>query len=60
MGDRINKGFRHAECVRHLYPLPLHQGQEAFQSATAWVHDELSQRADEQGGVFPIRAVNQD
>lgn len=48
------------ECVHHLYPLPLHQRQEAFQSATAWVHDELSQRADEQGGVSPIRAVNQN
>lgn len=44
--------------VHHLYPLPLHQRQEAFQSATAWVHDELGQSADDQGGVCAIGAVN--
>lgn len=44
----------------HLYPLPLQQSQEALQCAAAWVHDELSQSTDEQSGVCPFRAVNQD
>lgn len=44
----------------HLYPLPLQQSQEALQCAAVWVHDELSQSADEQSGVFPFRAVNQN
>lgn len=44
----------------HLDPLPLQQSQEALQCAATWVHDELSQGADEQSGVRSFRAVNQD
>lgn len=59
LGTRSMRASMHGH-VHHLYPLPLHQRQEAFQRATARVHDELGQSADDQGGVCPIGAVNQD
>lgn len=43
-----------------LYPLSLQQSQEALHCAAAWIHDELSQSADEQRAVCPFRAVNKN
>lgn len=50
----------HKLVPSHLYPLPFQQSQEALQCAAAWVYDELSQSADEQGGICAFRAMNKN
>ncbi len=52
-------GFASKVRKDYLQPLSLHQALEAPDSPAGRIKDDLSQRGHLQGGVCPLRAMNE-